>query len=109
VKFLIDNQLPHLLATWFTSHGHEAFHVLDVSLAQAKDRSIWDYAEAKGIVLVTKDHDFSQWASVPDSNVRVVWVRLGNCRTKTLLAAFDSLLPQILAALESGSRLVEIR
>jgi predicted nuclease of predicted toxin-antitoxin system len=54
VKFLIDNQLPPLLATWFTSRGHEAFHVLDVKLAQAKDHEIWNYAEIEGLILLQR-------------------------------------------------------
>jgi len=109
VKFLVDNQLPSTLAKWLVSHGHEALHVLDVGLSEAKDKEICVYARENGLVLITKDEDFSRTATFSSNEVSVVWVRLGNCRTKTLLKAFDSLLPQILAALESGSRLIEIR
>jgi len=82
--------------------------VLDVGLAQAKDEEIWSYSQANGFVLITKDEDFSRRAT-GGTSVPVVWVRLGNCRTVSLLKAFDSLLPEILAALESGSQLIEIR
>ncbi len=34
---------------------------------------------------------------------------LGNCRKQALLTAFESVLPQLRAALESGERIVEIR
>ena len=109
MKFLIDNQLPPALGKWMASHGHEAIHVLDLSLAQAKATHIWDHAAANGFIVVTKDEDFAQRATVPGAEVRVVWVRLGNCRTAALLAAFDYLLAQMVAALDSGARLVEIR
>lgn len=83
--------------------------MLDVQLAQAKDKDIWSYAQAKGCVVITKDEDFSQKATLPGAEVRIVWVRLGNCRTKTLLAGFNSLLTEIFEAFEDGARLVEIR
>ena len=107
MKFLIDNQLPPALARWLISHRQQALHVLDVRLSQAKDNEVWHYAEANA--LITKDEDFSRKATAPGAKVRVVWVRLGNCRTATLLAVFDSLLPQVLAAFEGGARLVEVR
>jgi predicted nuclease of predicted toxin-antitoxin system len=109
VKFLVDNQLPSALARWLNARGQEALHVLDAGLAEAKDAEIWMYAATNACVLVTKDEDFSRPASLPQSSVCVVWVRLGNCRTAALLAAFDSVFHQMLAALESGTRLIEIR
>jgi predicted nuclease of predicted toxin-antitoxin system len=39
----------------------------------------------------------------------VVWVRLGNCRTPALLAAFDGVLPDLRAMLEGDAQVVEIR
>lgn len=67
------------------------------------------YAKANSLVLITKDEGFSRHASDPKESVAVVWVRLGNCRTAALLSAFDSVLPEMLSALEGGARLLEIR
>jgi predicted nuclease of predicted toxin-antitoxin system len=105
VKFLVDNQLPAALARWLVSRGHEAMHVLDVELTQAKD----EYVSAKSLVLITKDEDFSWRATAIAARTSVVWVRMGNCRRAVLLAAFEALLPQIIGGLEGGARLVEIR
>ena len=41
--------------------------------------------------------------------VRFVWVRFGNCRTKTLLAAVENLWPKIEAGLKAGDRIIELR
>jgi len=109
VKFLIDNQLPTALAKYLCTKGHEAQHVLSVGLASAKDGEICQYAKEHTLVIVTKDEDFSRQAIQPDAAFQVVWVRLGNCRKSVLLAAFESLLPSIVAALEAGDRLIEIR
>ena len=89
--------------------GHDSLHVLNVGLGSANDGAICKYAAEHGLVIVTKDEDFSRQAIQPGSAIQVVWVRLGNCRKSVLLATFDSLLPSIVAALEAGDRLIEIR
>ena len=63
----------------------------------------------KGLVLITKDEDFFQRACRPSAQVQIVWVRLGNCRKAALLAAFESVMPQLETALQQGQRVVEIR
>lgn len=39
----------------------------------------------------------------------IVWVRVGNTRTVTLLAWFEPLLRQIVDLAQSGDRLIELR
>jgi predicted nuclease of predicted toxin-antitoxin system len=109
VKFLIDNQLPEALARYLCTKGHDAQHVLKVGLASANDSDICNYAAEHNLAIVTKDEDFSRHAIRPGATIQVVWVRLGNCRKSVLLAAFESLLPSIVAALQTGDRLIEIR
>jgi len=38
-----------------------------------------------------------------------VWIRLGNCRIASLLAAFDLRMADILRELEAGQRVIEVR
>lgn len=109
MKFLVDNQSPAALAKLLVSRGQEAVHVLEVGLDTAKDEEVWKHAAENSMVLITKDEDFSRRSSRPDASVQVVWVRLGNCRKTALFSACDSVLPQLLAALEAGNKLVEIR
>lgn len=110
MKLLVDNQLPAALARWLVERGLCAIHVTDVALSDASDREIWDYARKENLVIVTKDDDFrilaNQQRSTPP---QVVWVRLGNCRKQALLAAFDSVLPELLKALAAGDAIVELR
>ncbi|HEY1481163.1 MAG TPA: DUF5615 family PIN-like protein [Candidatus Acidoferrum sp.] len=109
MKFLIDNQLPASLAKWLISHGCNATHVLEVGLATATDEEVWRHAEGNSFIVVTKDADFVRHAVQEDTKVQVVWVRLGNCRKSELFAAFDSILSQLIGALETGDKVVEIR
>jgi len=75
----------------------------------ADDAAIWKLATANGLVVVSKDEDFFFFASSPDATTKLVWVRLGNCRTQFLLERFRLGLPQIIASFESGSNIVELR
>lgn len=109
MKFLVDNQLPPALARFIVSRGHECHHVLDVGLARASDSEIWKSANENELAIVSKDEDFFYLANRPETRARLVWVRLGNCRTPVLLAEFERLWSRIVSSLEAGDRVVEIR
>jgi predicted nuclease of predicted toxin-antitoxin system len=109
VKFLVDNQLPKALAEHLRAHGQDCQHVLEAGLGDASDVSICRYAEAQDRVLISKDEDFLYLCNQPRSKVRLVWVRLGNCRTAALLAAFDRFWPTIESCFATGDRIIEIR
>jgi predicted nuclease of predicted toxin-antitoxin system len=78
-------------------------------LAGATDATIWRLAAERDLVIVSKDEDFFYLASAPESKSKLVWIRLGNCRTKTLLAAIEQVWPKIEASLKAGDRIIEIR
>jgi predicted nuclease of predicted toxin-antitoxin system len=109
VKILVDNQLPVALARYLTALGHECEHVEAAHLDAASDAEIWQYASQRGSVLVSKDEDFLYLASCAQSAARLLWVRLGNCRTRALIETFERLWPRIEQAPLSGERVVEIR
>ena len=109
MTFLVDNQLPQALARFLVSRGLPAEHVLELGLDTASDRVIWDYASSKQRVIVTKDEDFIGFSLATVAKTQVVWVRLGNCRTPALLAAFETALPKLIPALQQGDRVVELR
>ena len=64
---------------------------------------------AEGRVVISKDEDFVYLLGQPGSKMRLIWVRTGSCRTKTLLAAFDRSWLAIESCFAAGDRLVEIR
>jgi len=88
--------------------GHEAAHLLDVGLLESSDSLVWDYAMVNGAVIITKDEDFAIRASVSKTAPQIVWVRIGNCPNARLLVWFEAEMPAVIAALGSGSCLVEI-
>jgi predicted nuclease of predicted toxin-antitoxin system len=109
VKFLVDNQLPAALAHHLRRNGVDCQHVLEVGLAEATDSAICRYARAHERIIITKDGDFLALASPPKAQIKLLWVRLGNCRTKTLLAAIEGVWPRVEASLKAGEQIVEIR
>lgn len=74
----------------------------------ASDGAIWDHAFAESFIIVTKDEDFAQRKVLAAEGPTVIWIRLPNTRRRDLLAWFETVLPDIVAALERGESLVEV-
>lgn len=108
MRFLVDAQLPPALARWLVAQGHEAAHVGDLGMQAASDVAIWDHALALSYAIVTKDEDFAQRKVLADNGPVVVWIRLPNTRRRDLLTWFDTVLPDVLAALARGETLIEV-
>jgi predicted nuclease of predicted toxin-antitoxin system len=108
MRFLVDAQLPPALARWLAAQGHDAAHVGDLGMQAASDAAIWDHALASASAIVTKDEDFAQRKVLADHGPVVVWIRLSNTRRRELLAWFEAVLPDILAALARGETLIEV-
>lgn len=109
MKFLVDHQLPPALARFICTLGHQAEHVRDVGLKGADDPAIWHHAATNGMVVISKDEDFTFLANAPGSPGRLIWVRMGNCRKRVLLEAFRIRLSQAVSLLEGGNCIVELR
>jgi predicted nuclease of predicted toxin-antitoxin system len=80
-----------------------------VGLADARDLEVLEYAELHDLVLISKDEDFFHLALSRPGPWRIIWVRLGNCRTRQLLSSFAKALPTLVAALASGQVVIELR
>ncbi len=109
MKFLIDNQLPVALSRFLASLGCDCIHVMEAELADASDIDIWRYACERDQIVISKDGDFLHLANRESGIAGLIWVRLGNCRTSTLLADFKRLWPRIQASIEAGDRIIELR
>lgn len=108
MRFLVDAQLPPALARWLVANGHTAEHVADQQMEAASDAAIWDYALQEAAAIITKDEDFAQRKTLSDTGPAVIWIRLPNTRRRELLARFESVLPDVLSALERGEALIEV-
>ena len=93
MKFLVDNQLPAAVAEYLRKRGFDCQHVLEAGLSAALDSDICRYAEVQGHIIISKDEDFIYFAKKPEAKIKLIWVRLGNCRTSAFLAK-DRILPE---------------
>jgi predicted nuclease of predicted toxin-antitoxin system len=94
LRFLVDTQLPKMLARCLEREGYQTEHALDLNLGQSPDNDVWRHAEKIDAVIVSKDEDFAQWVMAGRSGPKVVW----------LLPVW----PDVVSALASGERLVEV-
>jgi predicted nuclease of predicted toxin-antitoxin system len=108
IRFVIDAQLPPGLARRLAGRGYPAEHVNRVSLGIAADLAIWRYAARTGAILITKDEDFITLAEREPDGPQVVWIRIGNISNDALWGAIEPLLNQIVEALNSGERIIEV-
>lgn len=108
MRFLVDAQLPPALARWLDDRGQQAEHVWDCGLTQATDAETWEYAAQAGAVLVTKDEEFAERRASGHAGPPIVWISLNNTRCREFLNKFESILPELLAALDGGEVLIEI-
>jgi predicted nuclease of predicted toxin-antitoxin system len=107
MNFLIDAQLPPGLCRWLEARGHDALHVTDVMAGETPDRDVVAYAVTHDLILITKDDDFL--TRHPPIEYQLVWVRIGNATNRALAAWLEACWDGVVAVLEAGERLVEVR
>lgn len=108
MTFLIDAQLPRLLAIRLEELGQSAIHTLDLKSGnRTSDHEISAIAEREGAVVITKDTDFLNSHLLHGSPSRLLLVATGNIANRRLLGIFEEHLNRIVEAL-SKSRLVEV-
>jgi predicted nuclease of predicted toxin-antitoxin system len=64
-RFLIDEDLPHLLTSLLLEKGHESEHVRDLNLRGSPDSRIYEAAQQRQAILVTGDTDFGNLLRFP--------------------------------------------
>lgn len=85
MKLLLDQNLSRHLVGDLRDAFPESQHVTSVGLDTATDREVWDFAREHGYVVVSKDADFRQLAFLHGPPPKVVWLRVGNAATVTIL------------------------
>lgn len=75
----------------------------------APDGAIWDVARDQARTIMTKDRDFATWVAARRAGPQVVWIRLGNTTTRTLLAWLSPRWAMVETRLREGVHLVELR
>lgn len=86
MKLLLDQNLSRKLIPHLETLYPGSVHVTSVLSDSADDREIWFYCRDNGFTIVTKDDDFEQRSTLLGPPPKVVWIRLGNCKTADVAA-----------------------
>jgi predicted nuclease of predicted toxin-antitoxin system len=105
----LDAQLSPQLAPWLEGRfGLTALAVRDLGLRDATGHEIFAAARDAGVVVITKDRDFTILLAEHGPPPQVLWLTCGNISNSRVQAIFAALLPDAVKLLESGEPLVEI-
>jgi predicted nuclease of predicted toxin-antitoxin system len=107
MKFIVDNNLSWRLTRLFNRLGHEACHVSEFLLAEAPDQAIWLKALEIDAIILTRDADYLDLVMQSESGPAVIWLRIDNMRTHDVAKIIEDILPQAVARIQSGMRLIE--
>jgi predicted nuclease of predicted toxin-antitoxin system len=81
MKLLLDQNLSRKLVIQIENIFPDSNHVTSVLSETVDDRTIWEFAKQNNFMIVTKDDDFEQRSILFGHPPKVIWIRLGNCRT----------------------------
>jgi predicted nuclease of predicted toxin-antitoxin system len=102
MKFLIDAQLPPRLVDWLAARGRQARHVMGLPGGlRMPDTEVWQRAATEGLIIVSKDKDFLDLASVRGTPPIIFFIGVGNASTARLLDLLDAAWPTVSAELAS--------
>ena len=75
MKLLLDENLSRRLVARLADLYPESVHVAEASLPASSDRDVWEYAKARGFIIVSADSDFYELATTIGPPPKVVWLR----------------------------------
>jgi predicted nuclease of predicted toxin-antitoxin system len=84
VRLLFDEQLSEELVVLMADLFPDSLHVRLIGAGGAADTTVWQLARDHGCMLVTKDEDFHRLSVLHGAPPKVVWLRIGNCRTQDI-------------------------
>jgi predicted nuclease of predicted toxin-antitoxin system len=90
MKFIIDAQLPKVLADFLSKKGHNTLHTLELpDKNKTTDKQILEIAVEENYILVTKDLDFLESFYLNQQPSKLILVKTGNISNEKLLEIFS--------------------
>jgi predicted nuclease of predicted toxin-antitoxin system len=104
MKFLVDAQLPRLLAIRLIELGHVARHTLDLEKGNlTADHEITKLADSEQFVVITKDADFITSHILYGKPQKLLLISTGNITNPDLLALVTTHIQSITCALATSA------
>lgn len=100
MRFIVDAQLPRLLAYRLREAGHDAMHTADLLEGnRTTDNTIIALSRGEQRIIITKDTDFLDSFLIGHGPWKLLLVSTGNIRNDALDALINARLGEIEAAL----------
>lgn len=107
ILFIVDTQLPPLLAQFLVSKGYDAIHTTAFPDGHLlKDQEIVRIAIEESRTIVSKDRDFLDHYLLRGAPPKVILLQFGNIHNQELLTYFDKNLEQMVGLLSQGAHLI---
>ena len=82
MKLLFDHNLSPGLPVRLNDLYPESTQTHLIHYGRSPDRFIWEYARDNGFILVSKDSDFVEMATIHGFPPKFIWIKVGNCSTR---------------------------
>ncbi|MBA3846083.1 MAG: DUF5615 family PIN-like protein [Planctomycetes bacterium] len=106
---MFDQNLSRRLAQRLADIYPGSVHVGDIGFDRETDANVWEYARRDSFVLVSKDADFVDLVAQRGPPPSLVWLRVGNCTTRSVEQLLRVRLVHIVHAIETaGAPIVQI-
>jgi predicted nuclease of predicted toxin-antitoxin system len=93
VKFLVDMPLSPSLAAWLRENGHDAIHVIELSMDRAPDSEILARAKREVRTVVTADLDYPRLLALArTADPSLILFREGDWSDAAIIARMNDLL-----------------
>lgn len=104
MKFLVDAQLPKMLAGFFRERGFDGIHTLELPAKNITgDLEINQISLAEKRSVISKDSDFYDSYSAKQEPYKLLYLTTGNIRNKDLIELFDKNFLLLIHSLQNGS------
>jgi predicted nuclease of predicted toxin-antitoxin system len=89
MKLLFDQNISFRVIKGIKNLYPEAKQVRELLLENATDHDVWQYAKNHDFPIVTFDSDFYDLNLVNGSPPKIIWLRIGNTSTDSLINLFN--------------------
>ena len=102
MKLLFDHNVSPDLVRRLADLFPESSHVFPLNLHTEDDTVVWRYAREHELTVVSKDADFAELSMLRGFPPKLIWLRLGNCRTEDVELVLRSNYLSIRQLVEGG-------
>jgi predicted nuclease of predicted toxin-antitoxin system len=103
MKLLLDENLSDRIPARISPLFPGSSHVKTLGLSHEADDAIWRFARDNDFSILTEDWDFHQMSLLRGFPPKVIFLKVGNCSTNTIVDLLGQVASEITSFLEDKS------